>query len=183
MRGWSEWRQAQAHRQRALQYVRALPEAPESAELAWLTTVAGHEPVARQELRWLRWAISRLVAERDAMDDRTAAEVARALDTRAREARAAGAEEVNTAMWSARWAAYAEAMGRRGTVERWEDRLAAVLLASAAGGAGRASPAGDSPDRARALVVRYWREANAALRAAFGTVSLPDNVRPSALHG
>ena len=122
----AEWRRQRVHRQRAEHYVRSLPAHPEAAELAWATGLCGEPSRARSELGWLRWAVSRLVAERDAMDDRTAAEVVRVMEPLA----SGGADPApgDPEGWPERWAQYAAAAGQRGTATRLPDRLAAVLL-------------------------------------------------------
>ncbi len=178
----AEWRGQRAHRQRAEQYVRSLPAQPEAAELAWATGLCGEASRARRELGWLRWAVSRLVAERDAMDDRTAAAVVRVMEPLA--SAEADAAPGDAEGWAERWAQYAAAAGERGTATRLPDRLAAVLLRAVGHPVAPSPVAGLSAEsfaRARVVVERYRTESNAALREAFGTVSLPEHVRPSTL--
>ena len=165
---------------RAVRYVRSLPVAPDGADLAWVTGLCGDAHRAGRELRWLRWAVSRIVAERDAMDDSTAADVAWALQEEV--AQAFASDLTAQTAWPTRWAEYAGAVGQRGTPIRLPDRLAAVLLqAVGRGGAADATGAPSPEARARGVVERYRTESNVALREAFGTISLPEHVRPSTL--
>ena len=71
---------ATEQRRRAVQaYVLASSAEPDEPDVQWLATIAGDGDVdrARWELRYARRAVALLVAERDALDDRTGSLVAR----------------------------------------------------------------------------------------------------------
>src|SRR5919204_6002395 len=76
-----QWRAARQLQRKAGQYIVALIVEPDAGDVAWLAQVAtrGDEDHARWELRYARRAIGLLVAQRDALDDRTGSIVARAL--------------------------------------------------------------------------------------------------------
>src|SRR5688572_14370902 len=76
-----EWRAARQLQRKADQFVAVLVHEPEPEHVAWLAGIAtrGDEDHARWELRYARRAIGLLVAQRDALDDRTGSLVARAL--------------------------------------------------------------------------------------------------------
>jgi hypothetical protein len=155
---------------------------PEPTDVAWLADAAanGDEDHARWELRYARAAIGLLVTQRDALDDRTAAEVsaevgrAMALDPRIAEDRRDLAER----QFNDRLAAYREALQLRGAPVTARDALGRCLLAFASDGA---RTAGAPLAYAIELLERYAEEASAALRAAYGEAKLPEDVPPSVL--
>ena len=172
---WAEWRAQRERNRRAATYLGQLLRPPERAELSWLASLGVPEPVAVRELVFAKRAIGLIVAERDALDDRTASDVARQLaPVLSREARATvdrGRE------WGERWRAYTAALAVRGSVESPVTRLARVLLE----GAALAEPSADQMARATQFVHETRSAANVALRDVFGVASLPDDIRPSAL--
>ena len=168
-------------KRQAASYVRVLWEEPAEADVRWLaeTATGGDLDHARWELRYARRALGLLVAQRDALDDRTGSVVARAAaETLASDpAIAVGAAELAGRQFNERLAAYRDALQQRSR-ETPGTRLGRVLLVfagsvRAARGAGLA-PAGE-------LLTRYLEEANAALRQAFGAPDLPEDARPSTL--
>jgi hypothetical protein len=171
----AEWRAARERRRRAGTYLDALLTPPEPGDLRWLTDLAGTDALARRELDFARRAIGLIVAERDALDDRTASDVAHRLaEVVAREARVH--PEMGRA-WSERWRAYTATLAVRGEGEAPAARLARVML----GGAGVTRPNTEQMVRATQIVLATRSRANEALRAAFGAASLPEDVRPSAM--
>ena len=78
---WQEWRARRALDERARRYVAVLSTEPSMADVEWLAARAtgGDVDHARWELRYARRALCLLAAQRDALDDRTASVVARAL--------------------------------------------------------------------------------------------------------
>ena len=64
---------AEQRRRAALAYVADASSEPDESDVAWLTAAAGDGDTdrARWELRYARRAFALLVAERDALDDRT----------------------------------------------------------------------------------------------------------------
>jgi len=178
---WRVWRASRARETRTAAYVDAILAEPTDEEVAWLAAngTSGDADHARWELRYARRALGLLTAQRDALDDRTASDVAHALE-RAMAAEPAVAPEmrrVASRQLNARLRAYGEAIQRRaapGTT--WH--LGSALL----GFAGRQGAAGDAViGGAGEIAARYLEETNAALRECFGTAALPDDVAPSAM--
>ena len=177
-----EWRTARQLQRKAEQFVAALGGEPSQDDTTWLASVAtrGDEDHARWELRYARRAIGLLIAQRDALDDRTASIVARALseafekDERIDRDRRYLAER----QFNARLSAYRDALGARVTDST--ARLGQTLLAFS-GGSFRDVDA--NVRRAGNVLTEYEKEANESLRAVFGTAALPEHVPPSALAG
>ncbi len=160
----------------AERYVAALLRPPAPDDLAWLMQVGGGTAEsATVELAFAQRAIGLIVAERDALDDRTAADVSHALD--AVVAREARQRQGVAADWAAHWRDYADALASRGRSEAPLRRIARVLLRRA----GVADPESAAIDRALEIVTAFRHAANAALRDAYGAASLPEDRPPSAL--
>jgi hypothetical protein len=174
---WADWQAARARRQRVEVYLNHLLREPDAATLQWLTACGGNAQVARRELAFARRAIGLIVAERDALDDRTAADVAHQLaPVVAAEAR----RDAETGrLWAERWRGYTAALAVRGNPEAPAARLARVLFA----GVGLADPAADDVRRGTAYVQDTRAVLNEQLRVAFGAASMPEDIRPSALRG
>ena len=79
--------------------------------------------------------------------------------------------------FNARLRALGQAMSARSSPEPTGARLGKALLTAA----GLSFPTKPDIERAGAIVSRYLEQANEALRKAFGTAVLPENVPPSAL--
>lgn len=143
--------------------------------LSWLAQLAGNREVAARELMFARRAVGLIVAERDALDDRTAADVAHQL------APVLVAEARRNARdgeaWVDRWRSYTATLALRGNPEPPAVRLARVLL----GGAGVIAPDAAAVSQATHFIQETRSALNEQLQVAFGAVSLPDDVRPSAL--
>ena len=178
---WRNWRASRGRTRRTAAYVDAILAEPADDEVAWLAANGTHGDAdhARWELRYARRALGLLTAQRDALDDRTASDVAHALE-RAMATEPAVAPEmrrVASRQLNARLRAYGEAIQRRaapGTT--WH--LGSTLL----GFAGRQGAAGDSViGGAGEIAARYLEETNAALRECFGIATLPEDVAPSAM--
>lgn len=173
----NDWRVARERRKRATIYLRAITQHVAPSDVEWLTKLtSGHDiPLATRELQFARRAIGLIVAERDALDDRTASDVAHQLagviSAEARQDTVAGRA------WSERWRAYAGALAARGSAESPAARLARVMLL----GAGVEQPTAEQLVRATQYILAVRTGANEALRTAYGSASLPDDVRPSAL--
>lgn len=174
------WRAERTLRRKAEQYISQLAGEPAAADVSWLAVTAtrGDEDHASWELRYARRAIALLVAQRDALDDRTSSAVASVLaeafqrDDRIDSDRRDLAER----QFNARLSAYRDALGAR--VPDVTVRLGQTLIAFA-GGSFRDADA--SVRRAGEIVSGYTREANEALRGVFGAAALPENVPPSAM--
>ena len=176
------WRAERQLRRKADEFVAQLASEPSAADVTWLahTATRGDEDHARWELRYARRALALLVAQRDALDDRTSSLVARALtesferDDRIDHERRDLAER----QFNARLSAYRDALGAR--VPDSAIRLGQTLLAIS-GGAFRDVDA--NVRRAGELLDGYVKEANDGLRTVFGTAALPEFVPPSVLAG
>jgi hypothetical protein len=176
------WRAERERQRRAAQVVQALAAEPDAADVAWLADAAanGDEDHARWELRYARAALGLLVAQRDALDDRTAAEIAAAMGTELeRDPRiAVDRRDLAARQFNDRLAAYREALQARGGALAPADRVGRCLLAFASDGA---RTAGSPLPYAIELLARYGEEAAAALRGAYGEARLPEDVKPSVL--
>jgi len=161
--------------------VRTLLVEPDDEDVSWLGDVAtrGDTDRARWELRYARRSAGLLSAERDALDDRTASAVARELGESWSKDRNIAAEMRHAAeqQFNARLRALGQAMSARSSPEPTGARLGKALLTAA----GLSFPTRPDIDRAGGIVSRYLEQANEALRKAFGTATLPENVPPSSL--
>ncbi|MFN8579820.1 MAG: hypothetical protein U0163_02405 [Gemmatimonadaceae bacterium] len=131
------------------------------------------------ELRYARRALGVLVAQRDALDDRTASEVARVLETAMHNDRHIAADKVKVAerQLNERLGVYRDVLTTRRPEESVAVRLGrALLVVTGVVGA----PPAEAVDRAAEILARYLSEANDVLRKAFGTALPPDDVPPSA---
>lgn len=175
---WDAWRERRALRDAAELYANAAWAEPEDADVRWLAEAAtgGDEDHARWELRYCRRAVALLVAEREALDDRTAAAVAHALVERLHRDRTVAVERVPMAerQFNVRLTRYRDALRERGGGTAAE-RVAAALLAVSRGG----RPVDRVEARAAELVGGYTEAARERLSACFGVAQLPEHVRPS----
>ena len=173
----AEWRLTRERRKRATRYLAAISQDVSPTDVAWLTphTTPKNERLAQRELRFARRAVLLIVSERDALDDRTASDVAHEL---APEISAEARQDMEAARaWLERWRSYTSTLAARGSAEAPAVRLARVMLS----GAGIVDPQPPELQRATQYVTSLRSAANDALRKAFGAASLPDDVRPSAL--
>jgi hypothetical protein len=178
-----QWRARRALRRRAAAFVRALMAEPAGADVEWLASsgTGGDADHARWELRYARRAMGLIVAQRDALDDRTASAVARELAAAlGRDPNVApGKLRVAERQLNARIRAYADAAAnRQGAGSGWH--LGRTLLTFAGRKEGAAP---EDVARAGDLLARYLADANSALREQFGAAALPDDVAPSAARG
>jgi hypothetical protein len=183
LRLWREWRAERDREQRAASYVRTLYHEPSDPDATLLAELSGADPDhARWELRYARRAIGLLVAERDALDDRTASLVARALsNAQDRDPHVDPARrELANRQLNERLRAYADALTLRGAADPPLDRIAATMLRFA-GCAPSVAKDRDAVRRMSAVLSVYRVHANDALRSAFGAAALPDDLPPSRL--
>lgn len=177
-----EWRVARQRQRKAHQFVSAILGEPEAGDVAWLARVAtrGDEDHARWELRYARRAIGLLVAQRDALDDRTGSIVARALSEAFERDEQIDRDrrELAERQFNARLSAYRDALGAR--VADSALRLGQTLLAFS-GGSFR--DVDENVRRAGDVLSSYEKDANESLREVFGTATLPEHVPPSAVAG
>jgi hypothetical protein len=178
----SAWRAARERDRRAKQVAEGLSREPDAADVAWLADAAanGDEDHARWELRYARAAIGLLTAQRDALDDRTAAELAQAItamlesDPRIAEDR----RDLAAQQFNERLLAYREAFQLRNGPITSADAVGRCLLAFASDGA---RTAGAPLAYAIELLGRYATESAVLLTKAYGEVRLPEDVPPSVL--
>src|SRR3954463_61666 len=177
------WRQDRDLQRKSDAYVTALMREPATDDVNWLASSAtkGDVDHARWELRYARRALGLIAAQRDALDDRTASVVAKEIsESFARDKNiAAGMLETAERQFNARLSAYRDGLAARAGAPT-PIRMGQTLFAFA-GGSFKLRD--DNIVRAGELLGAYLAEANEALRAAFGTAVLPENVAPSALVG
>ena len=168
-------------RQRAATVVTVLFREPTEGDVLWLADGASQGDVdhARWELRYARRALGLIAAQRDALDDRTASDIATAIS-------AAFAIDPHVApdhrplaerQFNDRVTTYREALQSRGGPIGPADKLGRMLLAFASDAA---RTAGAPLPRAIELMGSYLDEASAALRDAYGGAPpLPEDTKPS----
>ena len=165
----------------AAQYVAGLMQEPAVEDVTWLAEAAtdGDEDRARWELRYFRRALGAILAQRDALDDRTGSTVSHALAEVMAADRNVAVPMLQLAerQFKERLMAYREMMALRGAHEGTPERLGRTLLLLS--GALR-TPA-EAVARAAALANRYQNEASQGLRSAFGVATLPEGTPPSAV--
>ncbi|MEX2181817.1 MAG: hypothetical protein WD771_07225 [Gemmatimonadaceae bacterium] len=178
----ASWRAARIRRRQAERVVERLRQEPDEADVAWLGDAAanGDGDHARWELRYARAALGLLVAQRDALDDRTVAEIARTYtDALAADPHiASDRRDLAERQFNERLMAYREALQVRGGPVSAPDAVGRCLLAFASDGA---RTAGAPLAYAIELLERYADEAAAVLREAYGEARLPEDVPPSVL--
>jgi hypothetical protein len=166
---------------RSASYASALMQEPSPADVEWLAANAtrGDADHARWELRYLRRGIGILVTQRDALDDRTASEVLRALGERMAKDPNVDAELRGLAdrQFNARLGAYRDAFTARGQGSP-ALRVAQNLLAFAGGPIRAHDPI---VQRGAGLVTEHITWAGEMLRDTFGQAELPEDVAPSQL--
>ena len=163
-------------------YVAGLMREPDQSDVEWLAKAAtkGDADHARWELRYARRALGLIVAQRDALDDKTGSAVARALNAAMDKDQNVDATTIEIAerQFNARVSAYRDGLDSKASGTPVTTRLGQTLFAFS-GGAFRDATADVA--KAGELLTRYAAEANEALRAHFGVAELPEDVRPSAL--
>jgi hypothetical protein len=179
MRLFATFRDDRALLRRSAAVAETLMAEPAESDITWLAEKAtrGDTDHARWELRYLRRALGILVAQRDALDDRTPSAVLRALMDRMDRDRNVDSElrELAERQFNARLSAYRDAFTSRGHGSP-ALRVAQNLLAFAGGPIRSGDPV---VMHGAALVEEALESANVQLRATFGTPELPEDVRPS----
>jgi hypothetical protein len=177
---WRRWVEDRSLGAKADQFVASIVGEPDDADVRWLAAngTGGDLDHARWELRYARRALGLHTARRDALDDRTASLVARALsEYLARDpAVAAGKLRVVERQLNERLRAYGEALANReGAGAGWH--LGRTLLEFA--GRRDALPT-EVVLHGSELLAGYLGAANEALRESFGAASFPEDVTPAA---
>ena len=181
MRLFRSFRDDRALLRKSAEFAAVLMAEPSTAEVEWLSSVATRGDIdhARWELRYLRRSVGILVAQRDALDDRTPSEVLRALLHRMQKDPNVDSSlrELAERQFNARLGAYRDAFTSRGHGTP-ALRLAQNMLAFAGG-----PIRGDDPvvQRGAEIVAETIGVASEALRGTFGVVELPEDVSPSRL--
>jgi hypothetical protein len=182
VRLFGDWQAERDRKRRAASFVRALHAEPVEEEVAWLANAAagGDADHARWEWRYARRSLGLLVAQRDALDDRTPSLVAQELsEALARDPHiAVGALALAERQFNERLAAYRDALASR-SGEPTGTRLARILLAFT----GQVRPKPEILAHAAGILSRQLTEVGSALAHAFGAASLPEDVPPSAVGG
>jgi hypothetical protein len=178
---WHRWRDERALRRRASAFVNGLAQEPHDDDVRWLASLTPEGDVdhARWELRYARRALGLIAAQRDALDDRTASAVARALSSALRFDPNIAADKLAVAQrqLNTRLRGYTDALSSRTGAVTTGERLGRALLAFA--GVAESPPPG-AVVRAGEMLAHYRAESNASLRSHFGVASLPEDVAPSA---
>lgn len=164
---------------RAVQaYIADASSEPDEADVQWLASAIGDGDIdrARWELRYARRAFALLVAERDALDDRTGSVVAREMRQALQMDRsvAAGMVALAERQLNERLAYFRSAFAERSATETTDVRLARVFLdrlgvRDVSGNIGRAA----------SIIRRYVEASQDALRSAFGVAKVPEDQPPS----
>ena len=178
------WREDRELQRKSDSYVATLMREPADDDVQWLARSAtkGDVDHARWELRYARRALGLIVAQRDALDDKTGSAVARTLaDAMARDRSVdASTIEIAERQFNARISAYRDSLDAKSSSIPVATRLGQTLFAFS-GGAFRDAKADVA--KGGELLSAYAAEANEALRGAFGTAQLPENLPPSAVTG
>lgn len=170
---------AQTRTARAQKYVRTLMEEPDENTVRALAAIAdADEDHARWELRYARRAIGQLIAQRDALNDQTASDVAASLEDAHRGDIHVAAERrtVSDRQFNERLRAYSVSLADRSGSTGTSERLGRTLL-NFARGMQTSSAVAIASDFCATTVL----ECNAALREAYGEAALPEDRRPSEL--
>jgi hypothetical protein len=179
MRLFRSFRDDRALQRRSATYAATLMQEPSSEDVDWLASqgTRGDVDHAVWELRYLRRALGILVAQRDALDDRTPSVVLRALADRMRRDPNVDDDlrELAERQFNARLSAYRDAFTSRGHGTP-ALRVAQNLLAFAGGPIRANDPV---VQRGSALVADILSSAGQTLRDTFGTPELPEDVPPS----
>lgn len=177
-----KWREDREMQRKADTYVATLMREPEAADVEWLarTATKGDADHARWELRYARRALGLIVAQRDALDDKTGSLVARTLADAVARDRSVDASTIEIAerQFNARISAYRDGLDSRASGTPVAKRLGQTLFAFS-GGAFR--DAAEDVARGGELLTAYAAAANESLREAFGTAQLPEDVAPSSI--
>src|SRR5205823_8175398 len=131
------WRDDRSLQKKAATYVASLMAEPDDADIQWLAAAAtkGDVDHARWELRYARRALGLIVAQRDALDDKTGSAVARELsDAIARDPNVdASTVEIAERQFNARISAYRDGLDARTSGIPVATRLGQTLFAFSGG--------------------------------------------------
>jgi hypothetical protein len=175
------WRDEHALERRARAVARAALAEPDESDVRWLSErgTSGDADHARWEWRYARRAFAIIVAQRDALDDRTGSAVAAAIGLAlARDPLIDAAKRgVATRQFNDRLSGYSAILRDRDPSAPTSERLARALFVFS----GTADPSGADLSRGGTALSAMLADANATLSLHFGAADLPADVAPSAL--
>jgi hypothetical protein len=173
---------AEQRRRAAQAYIAEASVEPDEEDVRWLANVVGDgdDDRARWELRYARRAAALLVAERDALDDRTGSLVSREMRQALQMDRnvAAGMVAVAERQLGQRLTTFRSVYADRSPGESPDVRVARALLDRLG-----VRDVAVNVSRAAALIRKYHDGAQEALRRAFGVASVPEDQPPSVWAG
>ena len=158
-------------------YIQAASAEPDEKDVQWLASISGGDSDrALWELRYARRALALLIAERDALDDKTGSLVAREMRQALHMDRsvAAGMVAVAERQLNQRLTSFRTALSDRSAGETPDTRVARVLMDRAG-----VRDVTLNLTQAAGIVRRYLDESQESLRRAFGIASIPEDVPPS----
>jgi hypothetical protein len=159
-------------------YIRTASAEPDDDDVRWLATISGDGDTdrARWELRYARRSFALLVAERDALDDRTGSLVAREMRQALQMDRsvAAGMVAVAERQFNQRLVSFRTALLDRAAADAPDVRIARVLLDRVG-----VRDVTVNLQKAAGIVRKYLDESQNSLRSSFGIASVPEDVPPS----
>lgn len=175
------WRDEHAIERRARAVARAALAEPDESDVRWLSErgTGGDEDHARWEWRYARRAFAIIVAQRDALDDRTGSVVASAIGfALARDPMIdASKRGVAKRQFNDRLAGYSSILRDRDPSVPTSERLARALF----GFSGTTDPTPADISRGGTALSAMLADANATLALHFGSANLPSDVAPSAI--
>jgi hypothetical protein len=175
------WRDEHALERRAIAVARAALAEPDESDVRWLAERGAHgdEDHSRWEWRYARRSFAIIVAQRDALDDRTGSAVASALGTAlARDPMIdASKRKVAARQFNDRLAGYGDILRDRDPSTPTSERLARALF----GFAGTPNPSPADILRGATALSSMLEDMHATLALHFGSADLPADVAPSAL--
>src|SRR3954466_6415581 len=127
------WRQDRELQRKSDAYVTVLMREPETDDVNWLASSAtkGDVDHARWELRYARRALGLIIAQRDALDDKTGSAVARTLSDAVARDRSVDASTIEIAerQFNARISAYRDSLDAKSSSIPVATRLGQTLFA------------------------------------------------------
>lgn len=175
------WRNEHALEGRANGVARAALAEPDESDVRWLAErgTGGDEDHARWEWRYARRAFAIIVAQRDALDDRTGSVVAAAIGSAlARDPMIdASKRKVAARQFNDRLAGYADILRDRDPSAPTSERLARALFAFA----GTTEPSSADLLRGATALSAMLADLHGTLALYFGSADLPSDIAPSAL--
>lgn len=175
------WRDEHALERRSRAVARAALAEPDESDVRWLSErgTRNDEDHARWEWRYARRAFAIIVAQRDALDDRTGSAVAAAIGLAlARDPNIDAAKRaVANRQFNDRLTGYSAILRDRDPSTPTSERLARALFTFS----GTTDPSRADLSRGATALSAMLADANATLALHFGSANLPPDVAPSAI--